>query len=369
VCYDNYLAEKLPINKTKLPSVLQPDYNPANDVRHVDELLRVPDRDMSRKALRKSYTDAFEWAANIARMSCRELEECLLDLLFMNVQVMNELQLAIWYASHLDKGTESESIVPRSRPTMDEDRRYRDWSCEWVTMQPRDHETRTLILRKNTWDTAHNLSDQANIHALRWLRLMTTQLNEPGIRHGYKLAKAFVSDPHALGHYLAVWFVHDTYQGKMKGMINPMRGISVHMRRLNECRVDYIQRAGSCDYQEYLTHRCMMDDLAYMQKNPGQSNGYKFDCCCKCCQQKQLVEHIKVAHQELDTLLEKKEVKLTLSAKKDYEKCMEHVRNYIYSLNTEASFELVVSEDVGFVGDTNEHGVESYKRLYVELVK
>jgi len=369
VCYDNYLAEKLPINKTKLPSVLQPDYNPANDVRHVDELQRVPDRDMSRKARKKAYIDAFERAANIAGMCCRELEQCMLDLLFTNVQVMNELQLAIWYASHLDKGTESESIVPRSRPTMDECTRHQDWSSEWLTMQPRDHETRTLILRKNTWDTAHNLSDQANIHALRWLRLMTTQLNEPGIRHGYKLAKAFMSDPHAIGHHLAVWFVHDTYQGKYRGMVNPMRGLYVLSRRMNEDRVKFVQAANSIDYQDYMTHRCMMDDLAHMQKNPDQSNGYKFDCCCKCCQEKQLVEHIKVAHQELDTILEKRDVKFALQAKKLYEKGMERLRDYIYCVNTEASFELVVSEDVNFVGDTNEHGVESYKRLYVELVK
>lgn len=369
VCYDDYLAEKLPINKTKLPSVLQPDYNPANDVRHVDELQRVPDRDMSKRARRKAYIDAFECAANVANMCCRELEQCLLDLLFRHVYVMNELQLAIWYASHLDQGTESESLAPRSRPTMEEDVRYQDWSHEWMTMQPRDHETRTSILRKATWDTTHNLSDQANLHALRWLREMTHCLNHPEIPHGYKLAKAFMSDPHVIGHYLAVWFVHDAYQGKYRGTINPMRGLHVMTRRMNEERVAFIECANSIDYQEYMTHRCMMDDLEYMQANPGESNGYKFNCCCKCCQEKQLIDHIKVAHQELDTILEKRGVKLALQAKKVYKKRMEMLRDYIYKVNTEASFELVMSEDVAFVGDTNEMGTESYNRLYVELKK
>lgn len=369
MCYDNYLAEKLPINKTKLPSVLQPDYNPVYAARHVDELKRVPDLDTSLKARRKPYITAFEQAANVANMSCRELEQCLQGLLFKNIFVMNELQLAIWYASQLDQGTESESLAPRSRPTMDEDQRHRDWASDWTTMQPRNHETRTLILRKATWNATHALSDMADMHALCWLRLMASNLNQADIRHGYKLAKAFASDPHVMGHYLAVWFVHDTHQGRFRGTVNPMRAISVQLRRMSEERVTYIESAGSCDYQEYMTHRCMMDDLHTMQNSPELDNGYKWKCCCKCCREKQLIDHIKVAHQELDTILEKKDVKLTLTRKKLYEKSMQKVREYVNKVNTEADFDLVLSTDTAFVGDTNEMGTELYTRLFVELVK
>lgn len=369
MCYDNYLAEKLPINKTKLPSVLQPEYNPVHAARHVDELKRVPNLDRTFKARRKPYITAFEQAANVAKMSCRELEQCLQSLLFKNIFVMNELQLAIWYASQLDQGTESKSLAPRSKPTMDEHNRYRDWASDWTTMQPRDHETRTLILRKATWNAAHNLSDMADMHALRWLRSMSFNLNQADIRHGYKLARAFATDPYVMGHYLAVWFVHDTCQSKFKGMINPMRAINVQLRRMDEARVTYIESAVSCDYQEYMTHRCMMADLEHMQSNPECDNGYKWKCSCTCCREKQLTDHIKAAHEELDTLLNKKDVKLTVTRKDLYEKSMQQTRDYVYKVNVEADFDLVLCTDTAFVGNPNEMGTELYTRLLVELVK
>lgn len=366
MCYDNYLAEKLPTNKTKLPSVLQPDYNPVYAARHGDELKRVPDLE---KARRKYYITAFEQAANVARMSCRELEQCLQALLFKNIFVMNELQLAIWYASHLTQGTDVESVAARSRPTMDENRRYCDWASEWTTMQPRDNETRTLILRKATWNATHNLSDMADLHAMRWLRAMAYNLNQGDIPYGYKLAKAFASDPHVMGHYLAVWFVHDTHQSKFRGTVNPMRAINVQLRRMDEARVTYIESSGSSDYQEYMTHRCMMDDLEHMQNNPEHDNGYKCKCCCNCCREKQLADHLQAAHKELDTLLEKKDVKLTLTRKKLYEKSMQQTRDYVNKINAEAAFDLVLSTDTAFVGNPNEMGTELYTRLLVEFVK
>lgn len=369
MCYDDYLAEKLPINKTKLPSVLQLNYNPVHAARHVDDLKRVPDLDESLKARRKCYIDAFERAANCARMSCNELMRCMKDLLFRDATIMNDLQLAIWYASHRDKGTDSESLAPRSRPTMLENSRHREWATEWKTMQPRNHDTRTSILRKATWDTTHNLSELADLHALRWLRRMAQALGHPEIRHAYQLGKALASDPHHMGYYLAVWFVHDTYQGKYRGTINPMRGMHALVKQMEEAKAEYVQSTKTINYQEYMTHRCMMDELEHMQANPGESNGYKFNCCCKCCQEKQLIEHLKTAHQELDTILEKKGVGNTLRLKKKYNKSMETLRDFVYNVNVEADFDLVVTDESSYVGDPNEHGTEAYNYLIVELRK
>lgn len=361
MCYDDYLAEKLPINETKLPSLLQPDYNIIHAARSSYEYKSVPKHNTK-------YAEPLHDAANAANLSLREFKHCMQDLLFTDYRVFNELQLSLWFASHVDACTE-DTLALRARPTMDEHNRFDQWRTKWKTYQPRDKDTRTSILRKAIHEAASQRNNMAEFYATTWLRCMAVTLSNPNIRHGYKLAEAFAKNPHAVGHYIAVWFVYEAAQPKCKGLVNPMRAICVELREMENSRRKFVKDASSVGYQEYMTHRCMIHDLEYMLENPGESNGYSFKCCCKCCVREELTDRLKTAHQELDTLLEKQDVKNTLYSRKKYEKAMNTVKELVYSINTNADFELVVSEDSDRIGFVECHGTEEYSRLIVEIVK
>lgn len=375
MCLTNYLAEKLPIEKTMLPDFLQPNHKNGLWLRrpHLNGLLSVnKSYEMAGGVMHedtcKRAVTALTQISKVSGMALPHLKRCLRDLLYRDPEVMNNLQLAIWCASSLDKGVDSKIIIESTRDLVDLDdiNRYNAWRTKWRTYQPRHNKDRASILRSAILSTVHDTAAMADLYALMWLRDLCASLDHPSVKYGDELRQVLATDDRWAAHWIAIWFAYDSYRPSAEGLVNPMRGLRKRMDALADVEQEYKLGAQQSEYQTYLTAKDRFFDVKY----PLYFADEDCCCCCKCCKEKREKERKEVyntAEQEMFDASDHPVVCKVKGLKDRQSALVSEMREFINKVNQYSDFEVILSEEKLFVGEVEECGTESYTKLYIDF--
>lgn len=380
MCSTNYLAEKLPIDKTMLPDFLQPNHGDGglwlrrphlNGLLSVNKSYEMAGGVMHEDTCKRAKT-ALMQISKVSGMALPHLKRCLRDLLYHDPEVMNNLQLAIWCASSLDKGVDSEVIVESTRSLVDLDdlNRYDAWRTKWRTYQPRYNKDRSSILRSAILATVHDTAAMADLFALMWLRDLCASLDNPSVKYGDELGQVLAIDDRWTAHWMAIWFAYDSYRLSAEGLVNPMRGLRKRMDALADVEQEYKLGAQRSEYQTYLTATCRFWDVKATIEHPEYFEGCC--CCCKCCKEKkekEMRDAYNTAEQEMFEASDHPVVCEIRRLKDRQSAQVNEMREFIDKVNEYSDFEVILSEEKRLVGEVEECGTEAYTTLYIDFVQ